>query len=77
MVMMTMMMVMMMGRAVIWGVGMAGWEDQSPIEGKAPVRGVDNYLHSSGNYHNDDDFDNFDLNMMMLRQYLIEDKVPA
>ena len=51
-----MMMLMMMGRTVIWGVGMAGWEDQSPIEGKAPVRGVDNCLHSLGNYDDDDDF---------------------
>jgi hypothetical protein len=56
---MMVMMVMMMVRAVIWGVGMAGWEDQSPIEGKAPVRGVDNYLHSSGNYHGADDFGDF------------------
>ena len=54
--MMMLMMVMMLGRAVIWGVGMAGWEDQSPIEGKAPVRGVDNCLHSLGNYDDDDDF---------------------
>ena len=54
--MMMLMMVMMMGRTVIWGVGMAGWEDQSPIEGKAPVRGVDNCLHSLGNYDDDDDF---------------------
>ena len=53
---MMMMLMMVMMRTVIWGVGMVGWEDQSPIEGKAPVRGVDNCLHSLGNYDDDDDF---------------------